>query len=111
MIHIIKNLIIELGGSKDTVLNFAGIGDFILTATSEKSRNYSFGYLIGKGSSKEEIDNYIKNTTIEGLYTLKSIKDLINSKNINMPIIKLIWDIIYEDRSPDELVKFLIIKP
>ena len=109
-INDIKELIIGLGGSKDTVLNFAGIGDFILTATSEKSRNYSFGYLIGSGASREKINEYIKNTTIEGLYTLKSIKDLINNKNIDMPIINLIWEIIYGNKDPQNLVDFLIKK-
>ena len=93
-IHDIKELIKGLGGDGNTILSFAGFGDLLLTATSPKSRNYSFGYLIGSGASREEIDNYIKNTTIEGLYTLKSIDMLIADKNVKMPIIKLIDDII-----------------
>ncbi len=109
-IHDIKELIKALGGDGNTILSFAGFGDLLLTATSPKSRNYSFGHLIGKGASKEEIDNYIKNTTIEGLYTLKSIHKLIQDKNISMPIIDLIDAIIYGDKEPHDLVKFLIEK-
>ena len=109
-IHDIKELIKELGGDGNTVLSFAGFGDLLLTATSEKSRNYSFGKLLG-GSSKEKVDEYIKNTTIEGLYTLDSISQLIKEKNINVPIINLVYDIIYNDENAEELLNFLIQKP
>ena len=47
-IHDIKSLIYGLGGKKKTILSFAGIGDLLLTATSTKSRNYTYGILIGK---------------------------------------------------------------
>lgn len=110
-IHDIKELIKGLGADGDTIESFAGFGDLLLTSTSPKSRNFSFGQLIGNGATKEEIDNYIKNTTIEGLYTLKSIKGLIEGKNVGMPIINLIEEIIYGEKKPQDLVNFLIEKP
>ena len=110
-LHDIKALIKGLGGDGSTVLSYAGFGDLLLTATSPKSRNYSFGYLIGKGASKKEIDNYIKNTTIEGLYTLKSICELVSNKDVDMPIINLMEQIIYQNKNPKELINFLIQKP
>lgn len=110
-LHDIRALIKGLGGDGNTVLSYAGFGDLLLTATSPKSRNYSFGLLIGSKVSKEEIDNYIKNTTIEGLYTLKSISELVKNKDVDMPIINLMEKIIYEHKAPEELVNFLIEKP
>ena len=106
----IKELIDALGGDKKTILSFAGFGDILLTCTSTKSRNFSFGRLIGSNAPKHEIDNYIKTTTIEGLYTLKSIYKLINDKKVNMPVIDLINDIIYNNKPVDELLKFLVEK-
>lgn len=106
----IKNLSHALGGSKKTILSFAGFGDILLTCTSDKSRNYCLGKLIGSGASKEEVDKYIENNTIEGLNTLISIKKLLKSEKIKMPIINLIYDIVYGDKEPDELSKFLIKK-
>ena len=44
-----------------TVDSFAGIGDLLLTCSSPKSRNYSFGKLIGSKPKQEEIDEYLKN--------------------------------------------------
>jgi len=109
-LHDIKNLIKALGGDKDTILSYAGFGDILLTCTSIKSRNYTLGKILGENRPREEVDKYIESTTIEGLYTLKSIKKLLRNKKIKMPIINLIYDIIIDKKEPDSLVKFLIDK-
>ena len=108
-LHDIKSLIHVLGGSKKTILSFAGFGDILLTCTSEKSRNYSFGKLIGSGASKEEIEEYKNKITIEGLYTLKSIHKLIRKKKIKIPTIDVIYGIIFKEQKIDELIKYLVI--
>ena len=106
----IKELISKLGGNKDTILTFAGFGDLLLTATSTKSRNYTYGTLIGKKLSQKAIDEYVNNTTIEGLYTIKSIYKLLKHKKVRIPIINLIYDIIEKKKKVEELPKFLITK-
>ena len=106
----IKELIHALGGKKKTILSFAGFGDILMTCTSKTSRNFSFGYLIGSGASKEEIDAYSNNTTVEGLYTLKSIHKLVRRKKVKMPIINLIHDIILGKKDKEEILEFLIKK-
>ena len=108
-LHDIKNLIYGLGGKKKTILSFAGVGDLLLTATSIKSRNYSYGVLLGSGKIKEA-EKYITTNTVEGYYTLKSIHTLIRRKKIKMPIINLIYSIIFNNKDPFTLVDFLIKK-
>lgn len=108
-LHDIKNLIHALGGSKKTILSFAGFGDILLTCTSEKSRNYTFGTLIGKDLSKEEIEKYKNDTTVEGLYTLKSIYKLIRNKKIDIPTINIIYDIVFNDEDKNKLIEYLMI--
>ena len=109
-LHDIKELIKALGGDGKTILSFAGFGDLLLTCTSTKSRNFRFGKLIGEKKSKEEINEFINSTTIEGLYTLKSIHKLIKNKKVDIPIIDLIYDIVFNDENPDEIKRFLIKK-
>ena len=106
----IKELIDALGGKKKSILSFAGFGDILMTCTSKNSRNFSFGYLIGSGASKEEIDKYLENTTVEGMYTLKSIHKLVRRKKVKMPIINLIHDIIEGKKDKEEMLRFLILK-
>lgn len=103
----IVNLIYDMGGNKKTILTYAGIGDLLLTCNSPKSRNYSFGRMIGEKVDKKTINEYKESTTIEGLYTLKSLYDLIHAKKIQMPIIDTIYNIVYKDKSIDLLGEYL----
>ena len=106
----IKELLFALGGKKKTILSFAGFGDILMTSTSSSSRNFSFGCLIGEGKSKQVVDNYLKETTVEGMYTLQSIHKLVKKKNVKMPIINLIYDIINGKKEKEEILSFLINK-
>lgn len=109
-LHDMKEIIKALDGNKNTILSFAGFGDLLLTATSIKSRNFRFGKMIGEKMPNEIIEQFKATTTIEGLYTLKSIYKLLNNKKVNIPIINLIYDIIFNDKNPEELKDFLIKK-
>lgn len=103
----IKKLIKELGGSEKTILECAGFGDILLTCTSEKSRNYSYGKLIG--SNSKEKDEYRNNTTIEGLCTLNSIYKLIKDKNIDVELINIIYEIVFLNEKCEKLIDYLMI--
>ena len=103
----IKFLIKSLGGKEETILSFAGIGDILLTCSSSKSRNYTLGKMIGEERERQEVKKYIDSSTIEGLYTLNSIKKLLKDKKIEMPIIDLISDIIMGKKNLIELNNFL----
>ena len=103
----VRLLIRKLGGNEKTILSFAGFGDILLTATSESSRNYSFGKLIGMGSSKEEKDNYLNNNTVEGVYALKAIYGLVKSKRVQMPFINFVYDVVFAYKKPADIILFL----
>ena len=108
-LHDIRSLIVGLGGKKNSILSFAGVGDLTLTATSTKSRNYSFGVLLGQ-NNKKKTEEYLNSTTVEGYYTLKSIYSLIKKKKIKIPVIDLIYKIVMKGEDPNKLEKFLMEK-
>lgn len=105
-----ESILDAFGCNKRTVLSFAGIGDLLLTCTSVKSRNYSFGKLIGEKPDRAVIDDYLKNTTVEGYYTLESIYKLLKDKDVIIPIIDLIYEIAVKGKNPELLLKFLVFK-
>lgn len=109
-LHDIKELIKAVGGNPKTILSYAGVGDLVLTCTSPKSRNYKFGKLVGERVSKDEKEEFLKNNTVEGYYTLKSIYKLIKKERIKIPLIDIIYKIIIRNEDPENLVKFLINK-
>ncbi len=106
-LHDVEELINKLGGTGRTILSFAGFGDIILTCTSSKSRNYTLGKLIGSKVGDKEINEYTNSTTIEGLTALRSIHNIINDNKIDIPIIKLIYDIVYNKKNPESIISFL----
>lgn len=108
-LHDIKELIHALNGKKKTILSYAGVGDLLLTATSTKSRNYSYGVILGSGNF-DQAQEYLENTTVEGYYTLKSIYALLRQKKIKMPVIDLIYNIVMKNDDPNKLAKFLMDK-
>ncbi len=110
-LHDIKNIIHILGGKRKTILSFAGIGDLLLTCSSPKSRNYSFGYLIGQTKDQIKIQKYLKENTVEGYYTLNSVHQMLEKKGIDIPLITIINNIVCHGTDPEELVTFLINKP
>lgn len=107
LIYEIKEVIKHYGGDANTVISLAGIGDLILTCTSEKSRNFSLGLMIGNKEDKEKIEEYRENTTIEGIAAFNQIKDIIINKKVNIPIINCIYNIIYNDHDVNELIQII----
>ncbi len=102
-----RHLIKKMKGNEKTIMSYAGFGDMLLTCTSTTSRNYSFGVLLGQEKTKEELDEYLKNNTVEGVYTLKSIYGLLHSKRIKMPFIEIVYNIINGKKKTSDIIPFL----
>ena len=109
-LHDIKDIIYYLGGNPKTILSFAGIGDLMLTCSSTKSRNFSFGYCIGSTKNPKKINEYLINNTVEGYYTLDTIYRMLKKKRIKIDLINVIYDIVYNNSNPEKLITFLINK-
>ena len=95
------------GAKTGTFFGLAGIGDFILTCTNQMSRNYKFGLLIGKRKEQKEALNNAGGV-VEGYYTLKAINRIIETKEIDMPIIQSIYEIIYGEKEIEDIVYALM---
>ena len=109
-LHDIKDIIKLFGGKPKTILSFAGVGDLMLTCTSTKSRNFSFGYTIGSTKDPKKINEYLANNTVEGYNTLDIIYKMIHKKGIEIKLITTIYNIVYNSEDPNTLAKFLITK-
>lgn len=109
-LHDVKELIDGIGGNKKTILSYAGFGDLLLTCTSIKSRNFCYGKLVGEGKTALELEQYRTTHTVEGLYTLESIYQLVCEKKLDIPIITLIYQIVFEKKSCESLLQLLVTK-
>ena len=106
----IEKVSLAFGGKKQTTLSLSGIGDIFLTCSSVSSRNYAFGYLIGKGKSKNDIIK--KNSTVtEGLENAKSLYLIKKKYNLDTPILDSIYKILVKDYSVKKIVNLLLARP
>jgi glycerol-3-phosphate dehydrogenase (NAD(P)+) len=94
---------------KLTLLGLAGVGDLFATASSEKSRNYSFGYLLGKGKTRDEAKNII-DQVIEGEKTLKIVHEKVSTLELDMPIVEKLYNIVFKKSSVKESFDKMIIE-
>ena len=84
---------------KRDIKNLAYLGDLLVTGYSTFSRNRMFGNMIGKGYTVKSAQMEM-NMIAEGYYASKSIIKLISKYDIDMPITKTIYNILYKCKSP-----------
>ena len=103
----IRRLGLRMGANPRTFTSSAGIGDLILTCTGTLSRNHSVGKQIGQGKT---IDQILSNMHMvaEGVRTSKSVYNLSNSLEVEMPICHAIYHILYEGLSPQKALSDLM---
>lgn len=87
------------GGNLETYLGLTGIGDLIVTATSEHSRNYQAGYQIGRDGNNRDVMCDELNT-VEGIRTCKVIFEESIKKGIELPIINECYYVLFENKDP-----------
>jgi glycerol-3-phosphate dehydrogenase (NAD(P)+) len=78
-------LAVALGGRRETLSGLAGVGDLILTATGELSRNRSVGVELGKGRDLAEILGSTRRVA-EGVGSAAATLELARRTEVEMPI-------------------------
>jgi len=96
----IKRLGKALGAKETTFMGLSGMGDLILTAYGNLSRNRAFGVELAGGRKPEDIIR-TQNTVVEGYYTIKAAYTLALKSGIEMPITQELYRISYEGRRLD----------
>ena len=99
-----------MGSESKAFLGVAGIGDLVATATSENSRNYSFGKRIAKGESTESILATMPELA-EGVRSIKIMKHLAEHYKIRTPITQILYAVLFEGFNMERGIDFLMKYP
>lgn len=98
---------VALGGQKETFYGLSGLGDLIVTCLSEHSRNRKAGFLIGKGKTLEETKKEV-GMVIESIDNIDVAYRLAKQNNIEMPIVEMVYDVLYNNLEPKKAVEMLM---
>jgi len=98
---------VAMGGDPRTFSGLSGIGDLVVTCGSQHSRNRRAGQLLGQGKNLQETLAII-GMVVEGAHTIQIAHHLASEMNIDMPITKACYRILYENRAPREEVEQLM---
>lgn len=100
-------LAVRLGATSQTLSGLSGIGDLVLTCTSDLSRNRTVGVRIGR---REKVSDILNSMTMvaEGVRTCRSVYALAQRLGIDMPIIEQVYALLYEEKSPQQVVVDLL---
>ncbi len=71
------------GAKGPTLMGLSGLGDLVLTCSSAQSRNYAFGFALGKGTSAREAQ---EGRLVEGAFTALALTQMARAHQVDMPI-------------------------
>ncbi|MDR3439558.1 NAD(P)H-dependent glycerol-3-phosphate dehydrogenase [Telmatospirillum sp.] len=103
-------LAVAKGARAETCMGLSGLGDLILTASSQQSRNYSLGFALGEGKSLDEILASRRSVT-EGVATAASVTGLAAALQVEMPICEAVAGLLYRGCGIEETIHDLLARP
>ncbi len=101
---------VALGAKAETLTGLCGLGDLVLTCSSEQSRNMSCGLRLGRGESIDKILSS-RNAVTEGVATAPALEKLAKNAGVEMPICQAVADIIAGRLELDEAINALLSRP
>jgi len=103
-------LAVARGGRAETLAGLSGLGDLLLTCTSDQSRNFSLGTRLGGGeplatilASREAIS--------EGVTSAPAVRALADQLGVDMPIVRATSAVLHDGADIDETIGSLLARP
>ena len=100
------NFIKSIDNVKREFSHSAYIGDLLVTTYSKHSRNRTFGEMIGEGLPVKKAISKMS-MIVEGYYATKNAYEISKSKSMNFEIIKVAYEILYNNKNAELELKFL----
>ena len=104
----IRRLGTQVGGEAETFSGLAGVGDLILTATGDLSRNRRVGLALATGKTLPEAIAALGGEVAEGVATAPALLELAAAAGVEMPISEMVRGILAGETSPADAVRRLM---
>ena len=101
---------VAMGGRRETLAGLSGLGDLVLTCSSTSSRNFSLGKAIGEGGQVRDLMKD-RRTVAEGAHTAPVLNRIALERDIDMPIVGAVNELLQGEVQIDELLETLLSRP
>jgi glycerol-3-phosphate dehydrogenase (NAD(P)+) len=101
---------IAMGGRRETLAGLSGLGDLVLTCSSTSSRNFSLGKAIGEGRNVRDLMKD-RRTVAEGAHTAPVLHRIAAERDIDMPIVAAVVELLEAKVGLDELLETMLSSP
>ncbi len=104
----------SMGGRRENLMGLSGMGDLVLSCSSSQSRNFSYGYRLGRGEepvkdAQPKLQS--KDTLAEGVVTAESVALLSEQLSAPMPLCRAVSRIIHHNADIDKTIEGLLARP
>jgi len=87
---------VKMGAHPLTFAGLSGLGDMVLTCTTDMSRNRRAGLALGRGETLQQIQN--RGETVEGIRSARAATCLADRFEVEMPIVNKVYEILFEEK-------------
>ena len=98
---------LALGARPDTFMGLSGLGDLVLTATGDLSRNRTVGLKLAEGKTLDDILRELGHVA-EGVYSAATVRERARSLGVDMPITNAVVEVIEGRLTPADAVQLLM---
>jgi glycerol-3-phosphate dehydrogenase (NAD(P)+) len=98
---------VRMGGEPDTFMGLTGLGDLVLTATGDLSRNRTVGMRIASGMPVQRILAELGHVA-EGVSSARAARELARRHGVDMPITQAVCAVLFEGLAPTTAVEALL---
>ncbi len=102
-----SRMAVALGANPMTLMGLSGMGDLILTATGDLSRNRKVGLRLGAGEKLEDILSGSREVA-EGVRNAKSVHNMALGHQVDMPMAREVYRVLYEGKEPQRAMVDLL---
>lgn len=98
------------GARPETLAGLSGLGDLVLTCTSDQSRNYTFGIALGRGEAPATVLD-AREAVTEGVTSAPAIVTMAATLGVEMPIAGAVHAVLHRGASVDDAIGGLLARP
>lgn len=99
-----------VGARPETLYGLAGLGDLVVTATSDHSRNRRVGLRIGQGEPLEKVLSGMR-MVAEGVHTSRVLHELAAERGVELPLCEAVWRVLHLGEPPQAQIDRLMLRP